>query len=181
MDGLIAALEDFGLWVVFALAVIEGPVVVLAATALAKLGMMDVRAVWAIAILADLFGDALLYLAGRHLPACLPARHRPQILRDKAEALFHRSGARLVVMAKLTHFAGLPTLIAAGFGRMPFGPFLFWNLLATVPKVSAIVLVGWVFWQALLAEDAGQATALLCGLAVALALILLGLRKKRWA
>lgn len=181
MDGLIAALESFGLWVVFALAVIEGPFVVLAATALAKIGMLDVRAVWAIAIFADLFGDALLYLVGRHLPDCLPARHRPRILRDKAETMFQRSGARLIVVAKLTHFAGLPTLVAAGFGRMPFGPFLLWNFLATVPKVSAIVLVGWVFWQAVLSEEAGQATALLCGLAVALAVILFGLWKRRWA
>lgn len=180
MDGLIALLETYGLWVVFALSVIEGPFVVLAATALAKIGMLDLWAVWVIAILADLFGDALLYLAGRHLPDCLPARHRPRILRDKAETMFHRSGARLIVVAKLTHFAGLPTLVAAGFGRMPFGPFLLWNLAATVLKVSAIVLVGWAFWEAMLSEQPGQATALLCGLAIGLGVILLGLGKRRW-
>ena len=179
MAELQAALADYGVWVLFLLAMIEGPLVVLGATALSQMGVIDIRLVWGIAVLADLAGDSLLYLMGRHLPDCLPARHRPHLARTRAETMFETSGARIRLLAKLTHFAGLPTLIAAGFGRMPFAGFLFWNLVGTLPKVTVIVLVGWLFWQTVLQGDTETATALLLTLAAAAGATLLYRRRRR--
>ena len=179
MAALQAALAEHGAWVLFLLAVIEGPVVVLGATALGQIGAMDIRFVWFVAVVADLVGDSALYFLGRHLPDCLPRSLRPSGVRGRAESVFRTSGARILLVAKLTHFAGLPTLIAAGFARMPLARFLFWNLVGTLPKVTAIVLAGSQFWKSVLS---GSTESVVATLLVAAALAGTGvmlLRKRR--
>lgn len=180
MDGLQVALADHGLWVLFVLAVIEGPLVVLAATALAQMGAVDPRWVWSVAVAADLTGDVLLYSIGRFVPGLLPPRYRPRPAQESTAALFRRCGVRLLLLAKLTHFAGLPTLVSAGFGRMAFLPFLVWSLAGTMVKVSAIVLIGWHFWQAIGAGDMTDAVTILLGLGLCGALAVLLVRRRRW-
>lgn len=181
MDGLQSTLADHGVWVLFVLAVLEGPLVVLGATALAQLGTLEVRWVWAIAVLADLVGDILLYGAGRFAPGLLPQRQQPHMAQERAAALFRRSGGRVLLVAKLTHFAGLPTLVTAGFAQMPFVPFLWWSLVGTVVKVSAIVLTGWYFWQALAGGDGTEAVTVLLAISVGCGLAFLWLRGRKWS
>ena len=180
MESVQTFLAAHGGWALFALALVEGPLVVLAATALARIGTLDITFVWAVAVLADLAGDTILYLLGRFLPGLIPVRFRPSLAREQTCALFRQSGVRLLLFGKLTHVAGLPVLVAAGFGRMPLLPFSIWTLIGTVLKVSAIVLVGWTFWQALLSGDPGRAVAYLALLALALAVGALVLRARRW-
>jgi membrane-associated protein len=185
MEGLQSALADHGVWVLFVLAVLEGPLVVLGATALAQLGTLEVRWVWGIAVMADLVGDILLYGAGRFAPGLLPQRHRPHmaqahIAQERAAALFRQSGGRVLLLAKLTHFAGLPTLVMAGFARMPVLPFLWWSLVGTVLKVSVIVLTGWYFWQALAGGNSRDALAVLLALSLGFGVMFVLLRGRKW-
>ena len=180
MEGLQAALAEYGVWVFFILAVIEGPLVILAATALALTGTIELRWVWWLAVLADLVGDVLLYAIGRFMPEVLPPRFRPQMAQEKVGAFFGQEGPRLLLVAKLTHFAGLPTLVSAGLGRMAFAPFLLWSFVGTVLKVSAIVLTGWYFWQAVGAGDVSDAVAVLLALCGCCAVAFLLLRCRRW-
>lgn len=180
MDTLQATVADYGTGIFFILAMIEGPLVVLAATALALMGTMDLRWVWGLAILADLAGDVLLYAVGRFIPDMLPQRFRPHMAQEKVGLLFRQHGVRVLLVAKLTHFAGLPTLISAGFGRMAFVPFLVWSLIGTVLKVSVIVLTGWYFWQAVAAGDMSDAVVALAVVLGACALGFLFLRCRRW-
>lgn len=180
MNELTALLTEHGAWMIFPLALVEGPLVVLASTALAQLGTLKIGWVWVIAVLADIAGDAGLYAIGRYLPDVLPARMRPQIARERASTLFRKSGPGLLLFAKFTHFVGLPTLVSAGFGRMPFPVFLLWNLAGTLVKVSVIVLVGWYFWQAVLAGDVETAMTILVGFALLCAAAFLAMRLGRW-
>lgn len=180
MAELQTALADFGIWILFVLAMVEGPLVVLGATALSQVGAIPIHLVWSVAVLADLAGDLLLYTIGRFLPGLLPHRYLPQMAQERAGDLFRHSGPRILVMAKLTHFAGLPTLVGAGYGRMPILPFLLWNLGATILKVTAIVLAGWFFWQTVISGDTSDVVALLVGLGLCSALILLLFWGRRW-
>lgn len=180
MEGLQSALADHGILILFLLALIEGPLVVLAATALAQMGAADIRIVWAVAVLADLAGDMLLYAFGRCAPGLLPPRLRPQLVRQKAVALFRQRGPQLLLAAKLTHFAGLPTLISAGFGSMSLLPFLVWTLIGTVLKVSIIILIGWHFWRAIGAGDMTEAVTVLIVLCGCCALVFAVMQVRRW-
>lgn len=143
-------LTQHGPLIFLLLAVIEGPVATIAAAALAQRDVLDIRVVLALAVLGDLIGDMLLYLAGRFGTGLLPRGLCRRInldrnVLDPMGAAFARSGWRLLIMAKWTHVAGLPTLIAAGMVRMPVPSFLLCSLLATLPKVTLLCLMGWSF------------------------------------
>lgn len=132
------------------LAVIEGPIATIAAAALAQKGAMDIRLVLALAVLGDLVGDALLYMAGRFgtgplLRGLFRRINLDRHLLDPMTKAFARRGWRLLIVAKWTHVAGLPTLVAAGMARMPVVSFLLCSLLATLPKVALLCLLGWTF------------------------------------
>jgi len=58
---------------------------------------------------------------------------------------FDRKGGRLLVLAKLTHSAGALVLTGAGMARMPLVPFLFYNIIAAVPKSLFLLGIGWMF------------------------------------
>ncbi|WP_159082475.1 DedA family protein [Paragemmobacter aquarius] len=136
-------LATHGHLMLFLLAMLEGPVIVATTAALADTLKFHLGTIWIVALAADLAGDLLLYAAGRFLSHLIP--HRFRILTPKPELtrLFDRSGGRILVVAKLTHVAGLPTLLAAGYARMEVLRFLGWNLAGTLPKVTLIVLGGW--------------------------------------
>lgn len=129
--------------VLFLLAMLEGPVIIATTSALADTLKLHLGTIWVTALAADLAGDMLLYVTGRFLSHLIPRRLRNMTPKADLTRLFDRSGARILVIAKLTHIAGLPTLLAAGYARMPVLRFLGWNLVGTLPKVTLIVLAGW--------------------------------------
>jgi membrane protein DedA with SNARE-associated domain len=147
-EGLAAA---FGIWgkpALFAAMVGEGPIATVIGAFLAAQGLIPLSTVYAMAVLADLTGDTLLYLAGRHgrLPRAFwhgrkGTGRRMRIIALKAR--FHRNGVRLLILGKLTHAAGFLVLLAAGAARMPIGRFLAANLLATLPKAALFLAIGY--------------------------------------
>lgn len=136
-----------GLILLFPIAVLEGPIVTVIAAWLARDGLMNITAVYAVCVMADLVGDGVFYWLGRH--GLSPAFQRRLGLspnrRRVLKAHFRTRGARIVILGKLTHSAGLAVLLAAGASRMKFGPFLIWNLLATLPKTLVFLLIGYLF------------------------------------
>lgn len=147
-----ALIKSYGLILLMPLAVIEGPIVTVIAAYLARLGYFNLSAVCMMVIIADLIGDAGFYALGNRLvkthrepPRWLTRlglnRVRLKILIDN----FATRGGRIVVIGKLTHTAGVAVLLAAGMARMPFWSFLFYNLLATIPKSLFFVAIGYSF------------------------------------
>lgn len=140
----LSLLAAHGIALVAPLALIEGPVITILAAWLAQQSILDLWAVLATVVLADLAGDALVYGAGRS-----GGRRVATWLRlgeARVEDLSHRmrrQSGRLIVMGKLTHAAGAAVLFAAGAARVPFAWFMLCNLLATVPKSLAFIALGW--------------------------------------
>ncbi len=137
-----------GLWLLFALTLIEGPVATVVGAAMAGRGLLDPAAVFAVAFAGDLIGDEVLYAIGRLSPAL--ARRLGGARGDGA--LARRGGWRetmqerawqIIALGKLTHVAGFAVILAAGAARVPFGLFLLVSALATLPKVGVLVLAGW--------------------------------------
>ena len=152
-------IESHGLLLIAPLALVEGPIVTVIAAWLASLGHLDLFAVAAVVILADLAGDVILYGIGRRGPALLPLRWRAWLRIDEGsiDALvdhYRHRGGRILIFGKLTHSLGALLLVAAGAARMPFGRFLAYNTLATVPKSLFFVGIGWGFGAALGRVDA---------------------------
>jgi membrane protein DedA with SNARE-associated domain len=164
-------IEAHGLALLFPLAVLEGPIVTVVAAWLARLGFMNIVAVYVVCVVSDLLGDAIYYALGRH---GLPLRWQQRLgltpqRRRTLKTQFRARGARILVIGKLTHSAGMAVLLAAGASRMPFGPFLLWNFLATLPKTLFFLLIGYVFGGASNRVDGwiGNVSLLLLALIVA--------------
>jgi membrane protein DedA with SNARE-associated domain len=136
-----------GLWLLFMLTLLEGPVATLIGAAMAGRGLLDPAAVFAVAFAGDLVGDGVLYGIGRLSPAL--ARRLGGVRADamlarsgRVHRMMHRRSWQIIALGKLTHVLGFAVILAAGAARVPFGLFLLVSALATLPKVAALVLAG---------------------------------------
>lgn len=165
-----ALLSRHGLQIMFLLAVIEGPIVTIIAAALAFRGYFDPWAVGVVALAGDIVGDVLLYGIGRLFPALarrLAERRSPREGGgpSRLDALFRTRGLHLLVFGKMTHVLGFAVILGAGLARMPMVPFIVLSVIATVPKVLILILLGFLFDVSLSGADLGRMIALLvaCG------------------
>lgn len=170
-DHIFALIHAYGLWVFVPLAVIEGPIVTVIAGYFSRIGLLDPVAVLVAAVAADLGGDAIYYALGRWGKDRISPRWRHRLRLDDARLdwlrdQFVQRGGRILVTGKLTHSAGMFVLLAAGLARMPFGAFLGWNLLATLPKSGGFFALGYVMGQAYTSIDhyLARGAAILLGL-----------------
>jgi membrane protein DedA with SNARE-associated domain len=135
------------------LAVVEGPIVTVIAAYLASLGYLNVYAVFAVVVAADLVGDSIMYFLGRFGRDVILKRWGSYLGVDAPhlsgiEAHFRSRGGRTLLIGKLTHAVGFIILFTAGASRMSFLPFLSYNFLGTVPKSLFFVAVGYTIGYA---------------------------------
>jgi membrane protein DedA with SNARE-associated domain len=171
-------LRDYGLWLLLPLAILEGPVVSVLAGWFSAMGLFNPWAAFAVMLLGDLLGDVLFYLIGRRGMAFLSRgwRRRLGLSAARVGAMarhFRDHGVKTLVIAKLTHAAGAVALVAAGAARMPLLPFVLANLASALPKVAALMALGWVFGAAIERVEGWLARFTLIGLVVVLLVLAL--------
>ena len=146
---LLQLIQDHGLVLLAPLALLEGPIVSVLGGYLAGREILNLWALLAVVVVADLLGDALLYGVGLQGGRLLPRRLRARLIERNArlQARLKREiedhGTRLLVLGKLTHGAGFAVLMAAGAAHYPFLRFLLVNFLTTLVKSGALVTLGW--------------------------------------
>lgn len=153
VDTVLNTLQTHGLLLLFPLAILEGPIVTVIAAYVARLGYLNIVAVYIVVVVADLVGDAVFYAVGRASHGAVLVRWGPRLgLTDKRLAVFKEHfrvhGGRTVLVGKLTHSAGLAILLAAGAFHLPFPKFMWFNFLGTVPKSLFFVIVGYTLGAA---------------------------------
>jgi membrane-associated protein len=147
--------------VVFPLTVVEGPIVSILAGFLCSLGYAHLYFLLPIIVAGDLTGDCLWYAAGRWGRRGFGGRWgkffgvTPERLL-RIERHFEKHSGKTLVLGKLTHAVGSLVLVGAGVARVRPRRFLVYNLVATVPKSLALLLVGYFFGRAY-----GQAASVL--------------------
>ncbi len=119
---------ELGVWsyVLIALLVAtEGPVSTLLAAAAAAAGILDIRFVFASALIGNIIGDCLWYSVGyvNNLQS-ICRRTRWLGLRDhhldRLESEMHIHATKLIALSKLAIGLIIPTLVAAGLARIPW-------------------------------------------------------------
>lgn len=177
-----ALVQDYGLWIIAPVALVEGPVISILSGWLARMGMIGLPKLYLCLVLADLAGDVVLYAVGRY------GRGRaafwqasPRFRKGLARGLraFRARGGRILVLGKITHSAGFAVLLAAGLARMPFGRFLVLNLAATMAKTALFMAAGWIFGEVAMQAESWLPLIGLAALVVLVPLLFLHRPRKR--
>lgn len=184
LDHLLQLIQSYGLWLLAPFAIIEGPIVTVIAAYIARLGYMNVYAVYVVCILGDLVGDAMYYGIGRLGPAYLPERWLNRLGMTQARQLslgehFASKGGRTLLFGKWTHSTGLPIMLASGMARMNFASYMWYNLIGTIPKTALFVALGYFIGEAYSSIDTYIARISLVLLAGALVVVLYLWYRKR--
>ncbi|MEP6966809.1 MAG: DedA family protein [Pseudomonadota bacterium] len=138
---------QYGYWVLFPVAVVEGPATSVLAGTLVGWGQFDGAVVFFLLVAADLLGDALYYSLGRwgHTPFLERLERRLSLTPERFRPLeegFRKHDWKLLLIGKTQPFGSI-ILYFAGATKMPIWRYLLFNLVATGPKVLLFETVGY--------------------------------------
>jgi membrane-associated protein len=177
LDDVLSALQGYGapaLALVIFLACLGLPLpsamLLLAAGAFARIGLLRVELVAPLALLAAVTGDSCSYLLGRRSESVLALRLRGSLSWSRAEQAFERWGFWAVPLTRflLTPLA-LPTNLIAGGERFPFRRFVGLCLAGDAVWVLLFGGLGYLFagsWRTV-GAFAGDLSGWLVGFALA--------------
>jgi membrane protein DedA with SNARE-associated domain len=150
-------------WAILPLAIIEGPVVTIAASVLASLGYLNIFIVYPLVLLGDIIGDMLHYALGRFGGRQFIKRYGQYVRLDEnrideiKHTYFdtHASLWRIITVSKITQAPSSLVLLACGITKVNFKQFFFVTTVTNVIKVFVITCIGYFFGQSylLIAHD----------------------------
>jgi membrane protein DedA with SNARE-associated domain len=128
--------------------IIEGPIISIIAGFLIAQGLMNIYLAYFIIIIGDLIGDSLYYALGhwgRNFG--LNFFHLSLDKFKKIKQHFNNHSGKTILLSKLAHGIGASVLFVAGAVKMPFGKFLYYNALGTIPKSAILITIGYLFGE----------------------------------
>jgi membrane protein DedA with SNARE-associated domain len=149
LPNIITLLEAYGYVMIFPIAIVEGPIVAVLAGFLVSLGHLNWLLVFLVLMAGDMVGDTLYYALGRWGGRGFLHRWGKYVgLTEDRAAAFKKTFAahdwKIILIGK-TQAVGSAVLFAAGVARMPFGKYMFYNVLGGTPKIALFEAVGFFF------------------------------------
>ncbi|TRZ64094.1 MAG: DedA family protein [Spirochaetia bacterium] len=147
-------LIQYKYFILFPVAVIEGPIATVIAGFLAATNYLDPYIAFSIIVSGDLVGDILAYAIGRWGREKLIIKWGYYLgvnseRLKKIEGHFERNTGKTLLLGKVLHGIGGTFLIAAGIAKVPILKFIWFNFLGTVPKSFILILIGFYFGYAI--------------------------------
>ncbi len=145
---LLLIIEHYRYWIIFPIAIFEGPIIIIISGFLVHLGYLNGIVAYIVVVIADIIGDSLYYLIGRYW------RIAPWIKKvgkfvgydekseEYIEAHFKRHKIKTFMIGKVSHGLGGSIQIASGIAKVSYWEFLWLSLLGTIPKALALILLG---------------------------------------
>lgn len=161
-EHFLAGLSSFKYIFAFLLAVVEGPMVMVASGMLYRLGFLSFWPIYLALMLGDLTADLGWYAVGRYGARRFVDRWgryfslTPEVL-DKLEKLFKDHHDKILFISKITMGFGfaLATLIAAGMAKVPFKKYALYNFLGGFIWTGILLAAGYFFGQLYTLLDKG--------------------------
>ncbi len=186
VNSLLAELSQYGYVALFPLVFIEGPFAAIVGGILAATGILNTIGVFFVILISNLLSDIGYYVLGRHGSGVLIKRfgHYIGVTEARIEALEKHAlehGGKTIIMAKLQIVSPVPTgialLIALGAGKMPFGRYLWYNLIGTIPQTILLEGLGYLAGGWVISVGSGTINLAL----TILSLLTLGIGTLLWA
>ncbi len=144
MDYLILLLTKYGYFILFPLAVIEGPIVSLVVGFLIYLGYLKFLPAYAILLLGDLIPDTVYYYIGRFgSKRKIMEKYGSRL--NLIEKLWREHGRKTMFLSKLAYSLSIPFLISAGLVKMPYKKFISYAISVTLFQYGIIMAIGYFF------------------------------------
>ncbi|GAC1413925.1 MAG: hypothetical protein NVSMB66_6650 [Candidatus Doudnabacteria bacterium] len=158
LSQIFALILKYKYLVLFPIGVIEGPIIAVISGLLVSMKQLNFLLSWAVLILADLVGDLLLYYLGvwggkSFIPKYGKYFGANEKRMKQAEIFFNNHPIKTLLFGKWSHAFGFAIFTAAGITRQRFDRYIYINILGTIPKTLALILVGYYFGQAYVKID----------------------------
>lgn len=153
LPGIIQELLVYKYFFLFPVAVLEGPIISVIGGFLVAGGVFHFWITYAVLIAGDIVGDTFYYLIGYWGRAGLINRwgHLIGLTPERLHTIekhFHHHAGKTLLGGKFSQVAGGGILVAAGAAKMRYSKFIGYNLIATIPKSFALLLLGYYFGEA---------------------------------
>jgi len=143
-------LSNYGYWIMLPLMIIEGPIITIVASMLAKLGAFNVFIVFILSIAGDMIGDIILYYLGYTLGNSFVEKIGKYIgitekLISRIEKYFDKHGGKTIFTVKATTGLCWATFATAGIVKMDFKKFVRYSFLGGLAWSGFLVILGYFY------------------------------------
>ena len=141
-------LEHYKYLVIFPIAILEGPFVMVICGFLVSIGFLNGIGVYFLLVLGDTVGDIFHYYIGYHSTRLEWVKKFGKVFGydEKGEKFleehFHKHKGKTLFIAKVAHGVGTAIQVAAGVAKVDIAGYIGWNIIGTFPKVLVLMLIG---------------------------------------
>lgn len=146
---LLAILEHYRYWIIFPIAVFEGPIIIIISGFLVSLGYLNGVIAYAVVIVADMIGDTMYYSIGRFWGKSKWIKKIGKYIgydessEKYIEAHFKKHKIKTFLIGKISHGLGGTIQVASGIAKVPYSEFFWLSLLGTAPKALGLLILGY--------------------------------------
>jgi membrane protein DedA with SNARE-associated domain len=153
LDQAVALLQQYGYFVLFPLAIIEGPIVTIIGGLFVATGIFNPFIVYAIAVAGDIVGDSFWYAIGRYGGGPITRFIErvfgiQQATIQKAKERMERHRFKTTMLFKFSQGIGFAGFIAAGIVRVSYPLFVLACLIVTLVQAAVFLYIGIAFGSA---------------------------------
>lgn len=146
---LLAILEQYRYWIIFPIAIIEGPIIIIISGFLVSLGYLNGSITYFVVLVADIIGDSMYYSLGRFWGKSKWIKKIGKYIgydensEKYIEEHFKKHKLKTFLIAKISHGLGGTIQVAGGIAKVPYTEFLGYSLLGTAPKALGLLVLGY--------------------------------------
>lgn len=153
MEYLVLFISKYGYFILFPIAIVEGPIVTIIAGFFVSMAFLNFFLVYAIVVAGDVVGDTLCYMIGRWGGAVFfrwvgPYVGITQEKLEKVKTYFDLHSHRAITLSKLIHGFGFTGLMVAGSLKVPYQKYITICFLTTLIQSMALLIIGVLFGHA---------------------------------
>ncbi len=136
-------------WILFPLAVFEGPIVSLVTGFLIHIGALSFWPAFVILILGDIIPDSILYFIGywggntKLVQKLISSSDFFNKHFDSVGKLWTEHGRVTMFLGKLAYGMALPFIVSAGIVKIPFKKFISYTIPVTILQYGIIISIGY--------------------------------------
>lgn len=149
LESLIGILESYKYWIIFPIAVVEGPIIIVISGFLVNLNILNGFLAYSILVVGDVLGDTVYYFIGRYWRSSVWIKKLVKFLGydEKTEIYleehFQKHKFKTFLIGKFTHGLGGMIEIASGIAKMNFWEYLGISFVTTLPKAFVLFFLGY--------------------------------------